>query len=136
MHDHSQNGEQLIITRYFQGRERGVLLSVGENDGTTLSNSRALMLDGWHGILVEPSPAAFYKLCETYGAPECDRNLEQVAVGNAILVRAAITTQNGPVDFYDSGTHLKKGDVALLSTTRPEEMDRWKRSARRLRKQQ
>jgi FkbM family methyltransferase len=127
MKDYSQNGEQLLITRYFQGRQRGTLLSVGENDGETFSMARALMLDGWRGVLIEPSLAAFQKLCTLYGAPDAGV-MSEIKLGQATLVRAAITDKDGPIDLYDSGTHLKKGDVALLSTTRPEEMDRWKPS--------
>lgn len=118
MKDYSQNGEQAIILNYF-GDRKGVFLDIGANDGVTFSNARALNELGWKGVLVEPSPSAYKKLGENYWPP----------VGGAVyLIPAAITTADGPIDLYDSGTHLKKGDVALLSTTVPKEMDRWKKS--------
>lgn len=116
MKDYSQNGEGAIIAKYFGGAP-GFFLSIGENDGECLSNVRALALAGWGGVCVEPAPVAFRKLDALYGDTL-----------NVVAVNAAITTQDGPIDFYDSGTHLKKGDTSLLSTTRPEELARWKKS--------
>ncbi len=133
MKDYSQNKEQLAILAYF-GAERGTLLDCGANDGITLSNSRALALLGWQGVLVEPAEIAFSSLAKNYTeirlkdeANPVLGNETGVARGFA-LVNAAITTQDGPLDFYSSGTHLKKGDTDLLSTTRPEELARWKKS--------
>lgn len=126
MKDYSQSGEQKYILKYFDGN-LGTVLDIGANDGETFSMSRALTLMGWNAVLIEPSPAAFAKLCALYGLP-ADGALSEIKIGNATLVRAAITDKDGPIDFYDSGTHLKKGDVALLSTTIPGEMDRWKKS--------
>lgn len=116
MKDHSQNGEQAIILRYF-GNTKGAFLDVGANDGRTLSNTHALALLGWSGICVEPAPIAFSKLVQLYQ----DRP-------DIRCVNAAITTRDGPIEFYDSGTHLRQGDTSLLSTTRPEELARWKKS--------
>ncbi len=116
MKDFSQSGEQKIILDYFGGFV-GRFLSCGENDGETLSNVRALAERGWSGCCVEPAPTAFSKLAALYD-------------GDARIhcVQVAITESDGMIDFYDSGTHLKKGDTSLLSTTRPEEMNRWKKS--------
>lgn len=126
MTDHSQNGEQKIILEYFRPPSWpyliGTFLSIGENDGEMLSNVRALALMGWKGVCVEPAPVAFSKLSALY-TPD-----NPAWVSDVKCIQAAITTQDGPVDFYDSGTHLKKGDTSLLSTTRPEELERWKRS--------
>lgn len=115
MQDYSQSGEQKIILDYF-GHTPGTALDAGANDGISLSNSHALHHLGWNLCCVEPSPAAFARLAELYDGT------------NHVLVNAAITETDGPVEFYDSGTHLKKGDVALLSTTKSTEMDRWKKS--------
>lgn len=114
--DYSQNNEQGHILRYF-GNTKGAFLDCGANDGRTLSNTHALALLGWSGICVEPAPIAFSKLVQLYQ----DRP-------DIRCVNAAITTRDGPIDFYDSGTHLRQGDTSLLSTTRPEELARWRKS--------
>ncbi len=116
IHDYSQSGEQTVILKYFVGF-RGTALSVGENDGQLLSNVRALALLGWGLVAVEPAPAPFAKLLKLYA----DR-------ADVRLINAAITITDGPLDFWDCGVHLHKGDTSLLSTTRPETMERWKRS--------
>lgn len=135
MRDYSQNGEQKIILDYF-GDLRGVALDIGANDGITFSNSRALIQLGWNSVLVEPAAMAFSKLTAIHrnGESLTDYNvaLSRVLVNgekqNIALINAAITTQDGPLDFYSSGTHLKKGDTDLLSTTVPAELARWKKS--------
>lgn len=116
MKDYSQNGEQKIILDYFGG-VRGTVLDIGANDGSTLSNSRALLELGWTGVLIEPAPIAFEKLRLLWDEED-----------DVQCVQAAITTTDGPLDFYSSGTHLRQGDTDLLSTTHPEELARWKKS--------
>lgn len=114
MIDYSQNGEGKVILDFFRGKV-GTFLDAGANDGVTLSNSRALALIGWSGVCVEPAPEPFAKLQALYNeAPGIH------------CVNAAITEKDGPVDFYDMGTHLNKGDTSLLATTRPQEMERWR----------
>ena len=61
MNHYSQNNEDIIIQNYFKDFT-GRLLSIGENDGVTLSNVRALIEKGWQGDLVEPSPSAYSML--------------------------------------------------------------------------
>ena len=119
MNDFSQNGEQAVFLQYF-GERKGRFLDIGANDGVTLSMSRALALLGWNGVCVEPSPSAFYKLDALYRFDENPATIH--------CINAAVTTQDGPIELYDSGTHLRKGDTALLSTTVPAEMERWKNS--------
>lgn len=108
----SQNNESEIIARFF-GNHIGTFLSIGENDGITLSNVYDLTLKGWNGTAVEPSPTAFAKLETLYlGLPHT-------------LINAAVTDKNGETILYDSGEHLGKGDSSLLSTVIPEEKSRW-----------
>lgn len=124
--DYSQNGEQKVILEYF-GAYCKTVLDIGANDGATFSNSRALIESGSSAVLVEPSPGAFAKLC--HNSHVLSHKLgNQPTLQQIILICAAITPTDGPVDFYDSGTHLNKGDVALLSTTVPAELERWKKS--------
>jgi FkbM family methyltransferase len=114
--DYSQNGEQLIIEEYFKGY-KGLLLDIGANDGETLSNTRKLLLDGWTGVLIEPSKIANEKLKELY-----KHNLR------VSILDAAVSDSSGIYDFFESGSHLKNGDTGLLSTLEKTEIDRWKNS--------
>jgi FkbM family methyltransferase len=152
MKDYSQSREQGIILDYFGYRfENGSLivsprmpctvLDIGANDGITLSNSRALVELEWNSVLVEPSEITFRKLVENNVATfTIDRPFSEAKfiIGKwarkdgtertVTCVQAAIAQADAPLTFYDSGTHLKKGDTSLLSTTRPEELARWKKS--------
>lgn len=110
---YSQGNEEQIISDYF-GQFKGTLLSIGENDGKTLSNVLACIERGWSGTLVEPSITAFNKLF--------DRHLGNK---NVQCFNVAIADENGLVDFYESGTHLNKGDTSLLSSLKKEETARW-----------
>lgn len=113
---YSQNNESEIIARYF-GDHVGTFLSVGENDGITLSNVYDLTLKGWNGTCVEASPTAY-------------RRLETLYLGKQhTLIQAALTDFNGEITLYESGEHLMKGDVSLLSTVVPGEMQRWKKES-------
>lgn len=49
----SQNNEAEVLLNYFK-EYKGTLLSLGENDGKTFSNSFNLIKAGWGGDLVEP----------------------------------------------------------------------------------
>ncbi len=111
---YSQNNEEQIIQRYFGAGYKGTFLDLGANDGITLSNTFALSNAGWKGTLVEASPKAFARLQECY----------EHMTGYS-LIHAAIGTHNGKAVLNESGEHLGKGDVALLSTTRDQEMERW-----------
>ncbi len=117
MKDYSQHGEGRIIANYFAGFT-GTLISLGENDGKTLSNVLGLIQSGWTAHLVEPSKKSFDKL--------------QALHENNLAVRCynyAIAGYDGKIDFYESGEHLGSGDHSLLSTTNPGEISRWKGTA-------
>lgn len=114
MGKYSQNNEDEIINDYFKNFI-GTVLDIGSNDGVTLSNSRAMILQGWSGVMVEPGKRAFEKLKSLYDGVKKVQCFE-VAISNA----------SGKVAFYSSGTHLNKGDTDLLSTMNPAELDRWK----------
>lgn len=112
---HSQNFEEHYILDYFRSKPQGTLLSIGENDGETLSNTFALIEKGWGGTLVEPSKEAFSKLCELY---KNNPKIECFEVG--------ISDKNGIAKMYHSGTHLNKGDTSLLSTMSVPDYEKWK----------
>ena len=105
MKRYSQSEEDQMICNYF-GAEKGTLLSIGENDGKTLSNSLRLIELGWKAVLVEPSEKAFNKLF--------DLHLEN---DNVWLKGVAIGTENGKCILHESGAHfMNKLDYALLSS--------------------
>ena len=110
---YSQNNEEEIILNYFKD-QKGTLLSIGENDGVTLSNCLALIEKGWDGCLVEPSPSVFPRLITLHK----DRD-------NIHCYPFAITDKTETVSFFESGTHFNKGDKALLSTIIQTETNRW-----------
>jgi FkbM family methyltransferase len=111
---YSQNNESEIIDTYFKD-EVGVLLDMGANDGKTFSNSLALIERGWQGLLIEASPKAFERLQEQHDVPDRDVQLLNVAIGS----------KNGTIELNESGSLLGIGDVALVSSTRQDEVSRW-----------
>lgn len=113
MNYYGQNLEDKIVHEYF-GNYKGALLDIGANSGDILSNSLALIEQGWSAVLVEPSPKAFAKL-------------SQLHEGNPYVscIQVAISDVEGDLDFYDSGEHLGKGDTSLLSSLDGNEIKRW-----------
>lgn len=109
----SQNNEQEIIEGLF-GEFKGTLLSVGENDGQTLSNVYSLLQKGWKGDLVECSPQVFPLLLNRH-KDRSDVKCHKLAIGD----------RDGLVTLYDSGELLGTGDRALVSSVFFEETKRW-----------
>lgn len=106
---YSQNNEQDIILQYF-GSRKGFFLDIGANDGITLSNTYALQLQEWKGVLIEPSEEAFNRIKASNGVQKFN-----VAIG----------TEDGHCTFHEMGNHLNAGDVSLLSTIKKTELKRW-----------
>jgi len=50
----SQNGEDYLLCKFFEFKEKGFFVDVGAFDGVHLSNSYCFELLGWQGICVEP----------------------------------------------------------------------------------
>jgi len=112
---HSQNKEAEYVVNYF-GSYKGRLLDIGANDGITFSNSYDLIQIGWKGVLVEPSPKAWYRLSKLYSG-----------VSGVEIVNCAITNNTGTGILFDSGPHIKKGhDIGIVSTMNIDETERWK----------
>jgi len=90
---YSQNDEEKYILDYF-GSRVGVCLDIGAYNGITMSNTHQLILNGWHGVLVEPSPKPFLDCMVAY------RGKDEV-----MLINAAISPDpetKGLEKFYDS----------------------------------
>lgn len=112
MKQYSQNNEQEIILKYFNG-ETGVFLDIGANDGMTFSNVRALAELGWRGAFIEPSPKAFERLKANYEG-----------LKGFYFYNFAIADHNGKTFLQESGS-LIADDVALVSTLHASEMKRF-----------
>lgn len=113
MINHSQNDEQSRILNNFYGFT-GSFLDIGANDGITLSNSYALSQLGWSGCLIEASPAAYERLLKTHSASH-----------NLSMYQLAVGSYDGEITLHESGELLGTGDVALVSSTKDEELKRW-----------
>lgn len=114
--NYSQNSEQQVILDYFKGYV-GTFVSIGENDGITFSNVRALAERGWAGIMIEPDPEAFARLEKLY--------LEYKGL---YTYNYAIGDHNGKKILQKSSSLLKNGDTGLVSTFNASEMERFKSS--------
>jgi len=112
MNDYSQNGEGKIINAYFTSP--GTLISIGENDGKTLSNVLGLIEAGWKAYLIEPCEEPYSKMVALH------KENKKVKCYNY-----AIGNHNGESFIYDSNEHLGSGDTSLLSTLKIEETKRW-----------
>lgn len=110
----SQNDEERVILDYFKGH-KGTFIDVGANDGVTFSNTRALALLGWRGILIEPSPKAYAKLSEIYKG----RN------NGFYTYQYALSNKNSAALLYESGPLCTPADVGLVSTFHQHEKERF-----------
>lgn len=114
MINYSQNKEQEVILNYFAKTKIGNFLDIGANDGETLSNTRALALLGWSGVLVEPTDIAFAKLSNLYKHNK-----------DIVCVKCAVGEISGEVEINVNGNHIGENDTGLLSTTIDKEKERW-----------
>jgi FkbM family methyltransferase len=113
----SQNDESSVVMSFFASlpAKQRCVLSIGENDGITFSNSYDLIMCGWKGVLIEPSPKAYSLLKEVHKENP-----------NVISLNYGIANETGDFAFNESGSYKHTGnDVALLSSLIDGEMDRW-----------
>lgn len=113
MMPYSQREEEIVILDYFKGFT-GTLLDLGANNGIIFSNSRALVEQGWDGVLIEPCLLTFFELL--HNSFKYKVRCRNVAIG----------TFNGYADFYESGSLLNGSDYSLVSSLKLEETIRWK----------
>jgi FkbM family methyltransferase len=86
---YAQWGDDLLVLKFFSGRENCTFLEAGANDPEVLSQTFLLEKNGWTGVLVEPVPSCCQRLREVrtgsqvfqnaLGAPE-DRGLLQLVI--------------------------------------------------------
>jgi FkbM family methyltransferase len=103
---YSQKDEEKYFLEYF-GEFKGRILEIGAFHPEVFSNSRALILQGWEAVLVEPSSKCIKVIEEFY------KNDDKVKV-----VEAAIGEYNGFMKFYDS--------AGACATGVKEHYNRWK----------
>ena len=116
MKNFSQNNEQEVILKYF-GDYVGTFLDLGANDGETFSNTRALALSGWKGILIDCSPTAVTKCKELY------KGFKGIYVYDY-----AIYKHNGKEIFQNSGALCSASDTGLVGTFHANEKARFDKS--------
>lgn len=110
---YSQSSEEKFILEYF-GSSVGNFLDIGANDGVTFSNTRALALRGWKGVMVEPSPKAYERLKTLYNGQK-----------GFYIYPYAISDHNGKAMLQESSALCSAADVGLVSTLNAEETQRW-----------
>lgn len=110
MKDFSQRGEQSYILDHFykKGIEVGTFLDCGAYNGVMFSNTYALYLSGWKGLVIEPSPTVHHALDTLYGDTEIE------------IYKCALGDYDGVTTFYDSG-----GDA--ISSTERAHKELWER---------
>lgn len=114
---YTQNNEEFFILEYFKNdnSEDLTVLDIGANDGELISNSRKVLLEGWNGILLEPSAKAFFRLSKLYSDNPKVRTLNY-----------GISENSGRVKFFESGSMGFNGkDTALYSSVKEDEIKRW-----------
>lgn len=114
MDNYSQNAEQEHILKYF-GDKIGTFLDLGCNDCQTFSNTRALALRGWRGVLIDPSSKAIAKCKELYNGHK-----------GFYIYPWAVSDHNGKKILHESGALCSSADIGLVSTFHSQEMDRFK----------
>lgn len=57
---YSQEGEDMILRRIFEGQERGFYVDVGAHHPRRFSNTYFFYRQGWKGINIEPNPDAIH----------------------------------------------------------------------------
>lgn len=64
MISYAQNGEDVVLNRFFQGRATGFYIDVGANHPTYHSVTAHFYKLGWRGINIDPNPYRYDLLCK------------------------------------------------------------------------
>jgi FkbM family methyltransferase len=115
---YSQSLEEKYILEYF-GDYVGTFLDIGCNDCLTFSNTRALALNGWKGVFIDPSPKAMQRCKVLYNGHK-----------GYYFYEVAISDHNGNGILQESGPLCSAADVGLVSTFHHTEMERFKRTVK------
>jgi len=104
---YSQNNEEEIILKYFEGQKLGTYLDIGAYDPEVFSNTRALYELGWRGVLVEPADMNFEVLKKYF-----DKDIAMQ------VIKTCVGLYDGEIPFLDSG-----GDA--ISTAVQSHAEKW-----------
>lgn len=96
----SQNGEDGMIAEIVGriGIEKGSVIEFGAHNGVYCSNSRALILKGWKGYLIEGDPNLFRQLYALYKRPsnisfdQPSHQIHDVALHNSMVTPENVNT--------------------------------------------
>lgn len=91
MKKYSQNNEQDIILKYFEGQTLGTYLDIGAYHPEVFSNTRALYELGWKGVLIEPAKQNFEHIRDYFKE---DKEIQ--------VIQTCVGTYDGEIDFMDS----------------------------------
>jgi FkbM family methyltransferase len=93
-------------------------IQVGANDGTFGDPLRKYILKyPWHGILVEPQPDVFLKLCENYASVADRLKFENVAIAGGHTTIAMYRLAPGANSRASDGTYRSSVVSAYASVT-------------------
>lgn len=105
----SQYDEEQAILGYFESLppshrgakgHAGRFLDIGAWDPICFSNTRALYLKGWSGVMIEPSPTPMLSLLKAYGDEE-----------RIVLVQAAVGLEDSLVNFKMTDDSVSTSDA-------------------------
>lgn len=102
--DYSQSGQAVILDELITPDTPRIVVDIGAHDGIEGSNSRALLEQGWRGVLVEPMPAIFPRLREN-----------SAQFSNVSVIMAACAEKSGRATMR-IGTDGDEGQMSSLST--------------------
>jgi hypothetical protein len=76
---YSQNGEDYLLSQFFNLKNDGFFIDIGAFDGIHLSNSYTFEKKGWRGICVEANPK-YFEICKENRPKSICLNLACVGV--------------------------------------------------------
>ncbi len=86
-----QTSSNIVLELLLKDKTDIRFVQIGANDGRTVDPLYPLVKPSWSGVLVEPNPVAFEKLCDNY------RNDKRQ---NMQFINAAITDKDGTCKIY------------------------------------
>jgi FkbM family methyltransferase len=123
--DFSQDGEQAAILDWAAGYP-GSFLEVGAYDGVNFSNTRALMLQGWSGVAVEPAPDMCDRLREAVDGYPVEVVQAACVAGYSTHRRAPLNwTPGQPFSSLTRTGDVKHQQVEVDEISVTDLLDRW-----------